>query len=138
MRIAAHTLVSLLILLAAQGRPTMAASPTSASPNVEQHNPCGLPGEWSEILRQEPVLLVSPTAYAEDKPDAFTEEKAMKLATEYVQKRKLNWGDPEKTEKKDADTFWVFFKTPEKEEKILWKRTLVVKRDGTVSPLPRR
>ncbi|HUT93052.1 MAG TPA: hypothetical protein VMY37_26545 [Thermoguttaceae bacterium] len=32
MRIVAHTLVSLLILLAAQGRPTMGAPPTSATP----------------------------------------------------------------------------------------------------------
>jgi hypothetical protein len=82
--------------------------------------------------------LPSPTACADDKADEFTQEKAMKLATEHAQKRKLNWGDAEKAEKKDADTFWVFFKTPEKEEKVVWKRTLVVKRDGKVSLLPRR
>lgn len=87
---------------------------------------------WVEPIRQALV----PTAA--DKPEAFTQEKAMQLATQYAQEHKLNWGASETAEKKDADTFWVFFKTPEKEEQLLWKRTLIVKRDGTVSFLPRR
>jgi hypothetical protein len=48
-------MMALLLILLADGRPTIAA-PKSTEPRGEQHNPFGLPGEWSSILRQEPVL----------------------------------------------------------------------------------
>lgn len=74
-----------------------------------------------------------------DKSDAFTPKKAKQLATQYARDHKLDWGEAEKeVDRKDVDTYWVFFKTPKKEEKLLWKRVLVVKRDGTISYLPRR
>jgi hypothetical protein len=69
---------------------------------------------------------------------------AMRLATRYAQSHALHWGKPEKAItqgiQRDAssrrpevdDTTWVFFRTPKAEEDRLWKRILIVKRDGTV------
>lgn len=69
---------------------------------------------------------------------------AMRQATRYAQRHALKWGKAETAitqgVQRDAssrrpevdDTTWVFFRTPKAEEDRLWKRILIVKRDGTV------
>ncbi len=55
MRIFSHVLVVTIILLV-HGGTAMAVFLEAPAAENEQHNPFGLPGEWSSILRQETVL----------------------------------------------------------------------------------
>ena len=89
------------------------------------------------------LALMSALGSAADQaaPDTAT---TMKLATQYAQSHKLNWGkaesaiyngvqtDPQARRPEVDGTSWVFFKTPKAEEDLLWKRVLVVKPDGSI------
>ncbi len=94
---------------------------------------------WKRVLIVKPDGTVLNLRGTANKPDQFSPKKAKHIAMQYAALRKLNWGKPEReVDRKDADTYCVFFPTPEKEEQVTSKRVLIVKRDGSIADQPRR
>lgn len=94
---------------------------------------------WKRVLIVKPDGTIQNLRGPDNKPDDFSPKKAKQIATQHAEDRKLNWGKAEReVDRKDADTYWVFFPTPKQEEEAISKRVLVVKRDGSIADPPRR